>query len=65
MKTEWLKIRASKTDLEALQSVAETLVLDASTALWFVLHEKRRLLALEAVQGNAATGSKKRRSRAA
>jgi hypothetical protein len=65
VKTQTLKIRASDLDLEALQEVAKTLVLNASTALWFVVHEKRRELALEAAKASGATGSKKRRPRAA
>lgn len=59
MKTEWLKIRASQADLDALQSVSETLVLDASTTLWFVVHEKLRDLRRDSPPPEA--GSKKKR----
>jgi hypothetical protein len=65
MKTRWLRKRASKEDLDALRSVAEMLGLDASSALWFLVHQKHRELALEAARISGATGSKKRRSRAA
>jgi hypothetical protein len=46
MKTEWIKKRASRADLDALQSVATTLGLDASATLWFLVREKQRELGL-------------------
>jgi hypothetical protein len=61
-KTEWWKMRASKADLAALRSVAQTLALPASATVWFLVHEKQRELDK---QSPPATGSKKRRPRAA
>ena len=65
MKTRWLRKRASEEDLAALRSVAEMLGLDASSALWFLVHQKHRELRAVTARIDAATGSKKRRSRAA
>lgn len=63
MKTEWLKKRASQSDLDALQSVAETLGLDASATLWFLVREKQRELAEQAARATPrAAGSKRRRA---
>jgi hypothetical protein len=61
-KSEWWKMRASKADLAALRSVAETLALPASATVWFLVREKQRELGLEVP---SATRSKKRRARAA
>ena len=64
-KTEWWKMRASKADLAALRSVAETFALPASATIWFLVREKQRELGLDVAQSKAPAGSKKRRSRAA
>lgn len=71
MKTQRLRIRASQEDLDLLKSVALTLGLDASSAIWSVLREKERELAVQAAliaqstQSATAPGGKKRRPRAA
>jgi hypothetical protein len=62
-KTEWWKMRASKADLAALRSVAETLALPASATVWFLVHEKQR--ELDKQSQPRGTASKKSRRRAA
>ncbi len=63
MKTEWLRKRASREDLDALQSLAKKLGLDASSALWFVVREKLRELDQQS-QPRGTAGKKSRRSAA-
>jgi hypothetical protein len=65
MKRQRLFFRASEEDLEVLRSVADTLGLKASQAIFTVLREKQLALAVRAAKANGATGSKKRRPRAA
>lgn len=65
MKTEWWKMRASKADLAALRSVAETYALPASATIWFLVREKQRELGLDVPSAGGATRSKKRRRVAA
>ena len=66
MKTQRLFFRATPEDLDVLNSVSETLGLDASSTIWSVLRKEQRELAVQAaLAAPSATKSKKRRSRAA
>jgi hypothetical protein len=64
MKTQRLFFRASPEDLEVLRSVADTLGLAVSQAIFTVLREKRRELGLDVPKATAARSKKQRKSAA-
>jgi len=59
MKNEWLKIRVAPADLVQLRSVAETLGLDTSNTIRFLVREKWRELGASNDTTKQAGGKKR------